>query len=168
MQAIVFDGIDYRIPRGRAEIEQIYLQPNFPYCKQGTIHLSVPINGVTEFRCHVSAQNIIQKFFDKAHELKLMKSLVTFNGCHNEQPKRTFPPMPSPQMWGIAFRLNSPYNQWQKAPPEAEPEHLEFPSPGPTFWKDHPIVKLADEMGFSWGGRMHFPEPDLFMLCTNY
>ena len=168
MKHIKFGDLEYNIPQGRLEIEQTYLQPMFSYCQEAVVILPKPINNVSEFRCHRKAKSIIQKFFDELEQRGLLPALLTFNGCYDEKTTKAYPPKPSVQQWGIAFRLNMPYNEFCSNPPTVEPENDQFPAPGPKFWSGHPVVELAQEMGFEWGGTKHISEPDLFQLCSDY
>lgn len=170
-----FNG--YKIPRGEREVREYYGEPGLKRCRSGIVVFpeSTP-GGQTEVRVHELAVIPVQQLFKRIHDDGLWRFILTVRGYHlsttdDDIPRHTL------STYGASLTINRAHN-----PDGVKPLHLlvhdvdEKDRPGFRFYREspgesdaHPVVMIARELGFEWGGdKAHEPKASMFNLATQY
>ncbi|GEM_PF-2236213 len=170
-----FDG--YKIPRGEREVREYYGEPGLKRCRSGLVVFPEPTpGGQKDVKVHELAVVPVKLFFERIHELGLWKFILTVRGYHlattnDDIPRHTL------STFGASLTINRAHN-----PDGVKPLHLladeiaEKDRPGFAFYREapgesnaHPVVVIARELGFEWGGdRARQPEASMFNLAVQY
>jgi hypothetical protein len=68
----------------------------------------------------------------------------------------------SPVAYGLGITVNRPYNrenvQMRTVPAGEPPEIVRDAMPGYSFYDGHPMVQIAETLGWAWLGRNKYPD----------
>lgn len=147
-----------RVPRGLAEIEELFGEPCKPLCEAGRVKLPLalplswdPTQKVTRFACHELVAPVFESVFKEIHRRDFWKLLVNFGGCYNCREQRGADSKRSTHAWGIGIDLNTEGNELGVKPTMPEP-----------------IIKIFADHGFVWGGTWKRPDGMHFQYATGY
>lgn len=152
-------------PVGIEAINDRYGMAGLDRCRSAEILLPADISGVTVLRCHPAAVDPIRMLFERIHESQLWHCLERIDGPFVVEGRSgIFPPQLLLTSWGAGFKLNERENRFQVIPPKDMPAHTPADlQPGRVFYASHPIVEIAQALGFTWGGENKVtPFPALF------
>lgn len=155
----------YLVPEGREEIEMLFGPPNSQMARAAELTLPVPIGDVSKLHCHPKAKPALDEFFARLAAEDLLRCIGHIGPCYDNS-SIGFPPAPSLHTFGAALTLNYGANFENQTVPQHQPANIPRKDyPGAVFWPKHPIVVIAEQMGFTWGGRFDiFQSPAEFML----
>ena len=149
-------------------ISDVYGAMGSPDCTKGRVIIRAP-RGETAWSLDLACHKLVELPFQQFFDALLVKGLYALIGqispiyVPNDVLDGLYPPVYSPRAWGVAVALNAGMNHAGIIPPRTDPaeEGAKF-----RFWHGHPVVKLAQEFGFTWGGGIEvMPHSSLFMAC---
>lgn len=151
----------WKIPEGINEIESHFGHPQTTHCSSALLVLPEAIGSTSMLACHEKALDAFECFFHELKKKNLTHMIESVGRIYNEVPKATtYPPQKSLHCWGAALTLNFGSNR---------PDTMKVMGEDDTvFTPTHPVVLLAEELGFFWGGKAENPEPSEFILAQGY
>lgn len=164
----MIDKGKYFVPVGTDEVLKHYGPEGSNSAQSAKIELVPPIGGTRELLCHEKAAPAIREFFKCIGQAGLWHCLRSVGPCYSPGVEGV-PARTTMHAHGAALTLNIYYNPRGKRPPEKQdPRMAAVEKPGSIFYVTHPIVLLAKDMGFTWGGDdTRLPTPAEFSLGTH-
>ena len=148
--------------------------------RDGRVNLPEPIEAVRSIPCHSLVEDELRKLmrawyfgaiYDDSEKPKLDKGeslwplIRSIKG--SEQKLRAYVPARfgekriAPSSWGLAITVNRAYNRentGMRNHPAGDPLSLTSNGkPGYAFYDGHPMVQLAETLGWAWLGRPRYP-----------